>query len=205
MTDDRHGPGAEHELDELLSLADQPLHFPDPERGELLDRVLRTATSPRVEETAVVPFVIGDRGADRPRRRWAVGVAASLVLILAVALTLVARQSSQSDVPADQGLPDPMTVEETCAMLPALAATNGLDQGPVQIADTSLDELEEVRRLLTGLSVDEGGPVASELVDDAVTRIRLLEIAIEASDSSTAAGAMTAARESVGVVIDAAC
>lgn len=205
MTDDRHDPGALDDLGELLSLADQPVHFPDPARGELLDQVIRTASMPRAEATTVVPTSIGDRATSPARRTWIVGVAASLLLIVTVALALVARGDGRPDAPADRVIPAPMTIEEVCDALPPLAAANGLGQGSVQIAEVSLDELEYQRRLIARLSADQGGAADAELVADAITRIRLMEISIEASDTSAAALAMTAARASVSAVIDEAC
>lgn len=204
MNDGRHDPETMDEMDELLSLADGPVHFPEPGRRELLDQVIRTASMSRVEAATIVPIITAERAGDAPRRTWIAGVAASVVLIIAVASVVVMRQGDRSQAPADPILAVPM-VDEVCEMLAPLAAANGLDQGPVQVGDVSLDDLDEVRRLLAPLSVDDGGPVDSELIDDAVTRIQLMGISIDASNTSAAASAMTAARASVGAVIDEAC
>ena len=205
MNDNRDDREVFEDLGELLSLADQPVHFPEPARGELLDQVIRTASMPRVEGTTIVRSATTARATKPAHPSWTIGVAASLVVILTVALALVALGDGRSDAPADQVLPAVMTVEEVCDVLRPLTTANGLGEGSVQIADVSLDELEEQRRLIARLSADEGSPVDPELVADAINRIRLMEIAIEASDTSAAANAMTAARASVRAVIDEAC
>lgn len=205
MTDDRREPAATDELDELLPLADGPIRFPEPARGELLDQIIRTTSVPRIEQPIVVPFANGDRETYPPRRRWAFNVAASLVLVIAVALALVVRQNGRLNEPADQEPPAPMTIEETCVVLQSLTAANGLGRDSVQVADVSPEELDEIRRLIVVLSVDERGSVRPELTRDAITRIQLMEISIEASDTSAALNAMTAARASVGAVIDEGC
>ena len=205
MTDDRDRPDDTGELGELLSLADGPIHFPEPARSELLEQMISTASLPRADGATVVPFRVDDRAAPRPRRTWAVAVAASLLLVVVASLAVVAREGNRSDAPADQVTPAPETVEDACEVLPRLAGANGLDRGSVQLTDVSRDDLVEFRRLLADLAVEEGTTATSELVDDAITRIRLLEIAIEASDARAAATAMTAARDSVGAVLDQAC
>ena len=207
MTDDHHDADAMDELDELLSLADGPVHFPEPARRSLLDQLIRTASMPRVEPASapIVPLVSDNRAGRPPRLAWVAGAAASLVVIIAFAVVFIARLDTRSQPPADQLPAVPMTVDEVCAMLPPLAAANGLGQESVQIDDVNIDDLEELRGLLAHLSSEAGGTVSPELIGDADTRIRLVQISIGAVDSDAAVSAMKAAGNLVGAVIDHGC
>ncbi len=206
MTDDRHGQAPMDELGELLSTADGPLRFPEPARSELLDQMIRTAVIPRSEDAgAVLPFVTEQQADSRPRRAWIIGVAAALVVVVVAAIAVVTPRNDAALTPADQSLLSPMTVDQVCELLPPLVSSNGLGDRSVQLSDVSLAELDDVARLLAWLSSDAGGPVEAELVDDAITRVRLMAISVDAADTDAAMAAMAATRTSIRAVLDEGC
>ena len=82
MNDNRDDREVFEDLGELLSLADQPVHFPEAALVELLDHVIRTESIPRVEGTTIFRSATISLAKKPAHPSWTLGVAESIVVLL---------------------------------------------------------------------------------------------------------------------------